>query len=422
MKIVLIATRLFRPVSEGQGFALDCYSKALSCGGENELHLITWKTEGKEVDKNLYNEFSSITILPDSSALEKIKNILVLSALKRKPLQYAAIYSKASMKKVRAALKDIKPDVVIFDMLRTGVFYKKIKKYIKFSVMEMCDILSDRYQETLKSDDSQPILGQFSKKLPTKIMKFCSSKFVNRFVTKFEYKAIKRQENKSPQIYDKVVLISKRESESLISRTRKNNILHWPMYVLTKENNFSYSSEYNPKSLFFLGNFNVAQNADTLKFMVQKILPKLPEEFSLSVSGYVPDNLKKIYSSTRIRFLGYVPSIEIEMKKHLCLFAPIQYGSGVKTKILQALAINVPVITSKYGEEGINLVNGENAFVCENVEDYLSAIYLLSSNELLREQISLGGYKLVQEEYSFDNLVNQIQRTFKRGDYSENFY
>ena len=61
-----------------------------------------------------------------------------------------------------------------------------------------------------------------------------------------------------------------------------------------------------------------------------------------------------------VHFSGKVSDLRGEVKKGMVFLAPIAYGTGIKTKILEAMAMEMPVVTNSVGAEGIPGVNGKH--------------------------------------------------------------
>jgi len=94
-----------------------------------------------------------------------------------------------------------------------------------------------------------------------------------------------------------------------------------------------------PISAVFTGGLTYQPNLDALHAYVEKVLPAFAqlriEPPQLSVIGLCPEFLKAGLAHPTIRFLGYVPDINEELRRYQVFLAPIVSGSGIKTKVLE---------------------------------------------------------------------------------------
>ena len=355
MKIVFIATRPYHPVIDGRTYTLDTYVKALC--EEHEVHYISF-SDTEEIN-NIYG-CKSVTILKNSSTKEKLKNIFFKCLFGGKPLQCAAVYSKSNQKLINEVVSKVDPDIVIFDMIRMAIYKKKLpKSKTRKYVLDMDDILSNRYSKESK----ESILGSFSSKVSGSINKISKNRIVNRFVTSFERSSMRRLEKKAPKKYSGVILVSQKEVAALKQLTSCSNIYCWPVVASVSEES-RVLSNYNKQTILFLGNLLIPQNLSTFNYIVSEIMPSLPN-FILRVIGKRNEELKNKQFSNNIIFMDFVKNLEEEAKKCLALVAPIQFGTGIKIKVIEMMGLGVPVITSPVGVEGLNLGKEDGFLVCD---------------------------------------------------------
>ena len=147
-------------------------------------------------------------------------------------------------------------------------------------------------------------------------------------------------------------LASLTETASLAARTNRR-VFCMPPTVAVPENSADRLSE-RPISAVFTGGLTYQPNVDALRSYAEKVLPAFAqlgvEPPQLSIIGLCPDALKARLDHPTIRFLGYVSDINEELRRHEVFFAPIVSGSGIKTKVLEAMACGLPVIALPDGK------------------------------------------------------------------------
>jgi glycosyltransferase involved in cell wall biosynthesis len=84
--------------------------------------------------------------------------------------------------------------------------------------------------------------------------------------------------------------------------------------------------------------------------------------------------------------------------------APIFWGSGVRIKLLEALACGLPVVTTALAAEGIDLRPGERALFAERPADFAAAITRLLDDPALRARLGAGGRAIVERDYDAEQI------------------
>ena len=100
-----------------------------------------------------------------------------------------------------------------------------------------------------------------------------------------------------------------------------------------------------------------------------------------------------------------VPDVRPYVARAAVYAAPLRAGSGTKFKVLEALAMGRPVVTTSIGAEGLELVPGRDAMVVDDPEAYYEAVRLLLTDPTRGESMGAKGRTLVQERYSLGALT-----------------
>lgn len=152
--------------------------------------------------------------------------------------------------------------------------------------------------------------------------------------------------------------------------------------------------------IVFYGAMNRYENEISAIWFIKNVMPKIDDlNVRYLVIGNRPsENLKK-YASEKVVFTGFVEDVRIYFAKAKCLAAPIQAGAGIKVKILEAMAMGVPVLTNSIGIEGIDARNGHEYLHCETPEDYEKAIRLMIKGGIDAEKIAQNAIDMINSNY-----------------------
>jgi glycosyltransferase involved in cell wall biosynthesis len=92
---------------------------------------------------------------------------------------------------------------------------------------------------------------------------------------------------------------------------------------------------------------------------------------------------------------------------------PILEGGGTRLKILDAMAMGKPVVSTTIGCEGLRVTNGENILVADTPEEFADKVKLLLETEELQRKLGRAARALVEGEYSWERIGRQLQQAYR---------
>jgi len=173
----------------------------------------------------------------------------------------------------------------------------------------------------------------------------------------------------------------------------------------------SYVSDPGNKRIIFTGNLTYFPNIDAIEYFTNEIFPKiLKEELGATfyIVGQNPPSIIRKLISKNIFVTGFVKNILDEYLKSSVAVAPIRFGAGSQFKILEALAIGIPVVTTSITAEGINSVDNNEVLVANNPDDFAAAVITLFRDQKLRNVLSMNGKKMIREKYSMEVIGREL--------------
>ena len=133
-------------------------------------------------------------------------------------------------------------------------------------------------------------------------------------------------------------------------------------------------------------------------------------DYHLIVVGKCPRYLIEKYSSDKVEFKGMVDDFRVTLKECELFVSPIMFGSGIKTKILEAMALGLPVVTNELGAEGIDAKHGKDIIVCDKIEDIVEKLNNLYADKDLLAQISESAKKLMKDKYDWNIVLDSFKK------------
>jgi glycosyltransferase involved in cell wall biosynthesis len=203
---------------------------------------------------------------------------------------------------------------------------------------------------------------------------------------------------------DLLVPISEKDSEGL-SAFRPDLPLHvCPTGIKLADYPADPPPEKEPE-LFFIGALDWAPNQEGLDWFLKNVWPGLRREgteLRLHVAGRNPGHYFRTQPPEGIILEGEVENAIEYFKKYQIMLVPLLTGSGIRIKILEAMAMCKVVVCSRIAAEGLNAENGRHLFIAESEEEYSEILGKLISDPALLAGTGQEARRFIKE--NFDNL------------------
>lgn len=169
--------------------------------------------------------------------------------------------------------------------------------------------------------------------------------------------------------------------------------------------------------IMFCGSMDVTMNIDAVIRFAREIFPLIKEtilDVEFWILGRNPDpRILKLADFKGIEVIGTVEDVRPYYERAKVVVAPFRYGAGTKLKILEAMAMGVPIVSTTVGCQGIEIVAGEQLLIeNDNTQFAQSVIEVLCHHEL-QETLSTRGRRLVEEKYSWGRIMTDVIQRFE---------
>lgn len=170
-----------------------------------------------------------------------------------------------------------------------------------------------------------------------------------------------------------------------------------------------------PKKIFFLGWFGNDQNKDALDFLLEDILPRSETGPGLVVIGKDLGEGARLELARRgAEYHSFIPPPETSAFLADCaLVVPLRIGGGTRLKILEAMAMGRPVLSTSIGAEGLEVEKEENILLADTAEEFAGQLDRLMKDGNLWQKLSLAGRKLVEEKYSWQKISERQLKIYQ---------
>ncbi|MGQ9610073.1 MAG: glycosyltransferase, partial [bacterium] len=132
------------------------------------------------------------------------------------------------------------------------------------------------------------------------------------------------------------------------------------------------------------------------------------------VGNYPPRSIKRLLSNGDIVVTGHVEDVRPYFDRSAVFVCPLRSGSGMQAKILEAMAMGVPVVTTSMGATAIvDAVAGKDILIANDVKSFAKEVIRLLKDKDLRCNIAQNARKLVEEKYNWGFIVNDINEMYQ---------
>ena len=171
--------------------------------------------------------------------------------------------------------------------------------------------------------------------------------------------------------------------------------------------------------IIFQGNYNWLQNIEAAQFLIKEIYPKLIKvlpKVKIVISGQNATKLGYV-GKKNIKIINIKPDDFSTVKKlfaEATLFiAPIFGPGGTRLKILAAMASGIPVISTKIGVEGLEVIDKKHVVITHSSKDFVKDILSILSHPSQYQKIREDAFSLVKEKYHWKNIAQKLEIVYK---------
>ena len=398
MRILWLKTELLHPVDKGGKIRTYQMLKELK-----KNHQITYLTlddgsaEAEAFEKS--SEYADETItIPHRTAAKfsmKFYSELAANLVSEQPYFMQKYVSKQMLEEVKKQARAENFDVVVCDFLMPAVnmpeFLKVPTVLFQHNVEAM---IWQRHFEVQKN----PL-----KKIYLK----------NQWRKSFDYeRAVCRK-------FDFVVAVSEEDADAMRKNYGIENVAAVPTGVDTEFFQPNQAIEKDEFNLIFTGSMDWLPNEDAIRWFTEEVLPiikrKIPR-VSLTIVGRdpFPGLIELSKKDASIAVTGRVPDVRPFMEKASVYVVPIRIGGGTRLKIYEAMAMELPIISTTIGAEGLPVRDGDEILLRDTPEEFAAAVVKLLTDKEAAKKIGSQAAKTVREKFGWQKVSDDFAALCER--------
>ncbi len=349
LKILMVLNRVPFPQNDGGAIAL--FSSITGYAENNcELHLLCMNTTKHFVDEetavNLFSKYGCFTLVKIDNRPKVVDAFFNLFSKQSYILQRFS--SPDFREKLIEILKEKEFDFVHLDTLSCTLYIDTIRKYSKAKVVYRSHNVEYQIWERSALNEAN---------------------FLKRWYLKVQAKRLEKFEKEVLKKTDLVLAIS-RDDEMVFSKLTNSKVLLLPAGMLVSP---SLPIATSARDIFFIGSFDWLPNIQGMEWFFETIWEDLKIRFpnlTFFIAGKkMPESILKLQDE-RITPLGEVEDAKQFMLSHGVMIVPLVSGSGIRIKIVEAMALGKAIIATTIAAEGLGITNGENILIADSSEEF----------------------------------------------------
>lgn len=385
-RVAVILSRFPYPLDKGDKLRAFHQLKYLS--QYHDIYLYSLHTEpiGEEAFKKI-KPFCKEICLYNISYFSIFKGVL-FSLLNKYPIQVGYFFSGNIRKKIAEDISTKEIETVYCQLSRTALYAKDFKGH---KVIDFQDAFSVNYKRL--SENTSGIYRMFYKR---------------------EYSTMLAFEQKMLSWFDSCTIISAFDKTQIPGEYHKIEVV--PNGVDTDY--FSLKSKGLPAQLtkkydlVFVGNLSYLPNKNAVFYLVKNIYPllkKLSPDITINIAG--ADTPREIYdlANEHITVSGFVKDIRDVYAEARIFAAPLFTGAGLQNKILEAMAMEVPCITTAVVNSSLNAREDQHLLIANNEQEFVAKIISLLTSEDVQAEMSREARNFVKENYSWEKANQKLK-------------
>lgn len=237
-----------------------------------------------------------------------------------------------------------------------------------------------------------------------------------------ESKRLRDYEREAVSKVNESIVISPGDKKYIAGDNQIENIHVVPNGVdaslLSKEFKSPRELKQGGNTIAYLGSMSYVPNVDAVSFFTDQVLPIIQNhhpDIEFYIVGKSPSRkVRQLSNKDGVVVTGFVDNPYKYIYNTSIFAAPIRYGSGLQNKIIEAMALGKPVVTTSKGLEGIEATPGKHLVVADTADEFAHSINQLLNNPDQRSALGTAAQQLISEKYTwekigpkFETIVNQ---------------
>lgn len=391
MKLLFLTRKFPFPPVDGESLHLSSFYKSLS-KSVPDIDILSFNTSKHYFDPDSIpaneNPYKNIWLVDLDNRVKPIDAFCNLFS--KQSFHISRFISRDFEEKLALILSQNTYDLIVFESIYLDPYFSIVKKYSNAKVIIRAHNVEYEIWERVATNTKILLLKIY--------IKYLASKLKN-----YELANINR--------YDLLIALTERDLEIYKSNGLKIKSCVLPAGI--------EGEKYTPLKLIldkklkvsFLGSLDWIPNIEGLKWFIEKCWSNTAikeNTIELHVAGRNTPGWIYKYSGENIIIHGEIPDSREFINSCPVMIVPLLSGSGMRLKILEAMALGRVIITTSLGLEGINAKDGQEVLIADDQSGFIEKLLFCKDNFEAMKEISTGAREFFIRNYDIDTVVEKF--------------
>jgi glycosyltransferase involved in cell wall biosynthesis len=395
---ILVLTYLF-PYPPDGGSKLRAYNTIRQLARDNEVTLVC--TEHREVEANHLRHMESICnniLLARKTSLPLTHKVFryaraVFSSI---PLVMISSRDREKIALISRTLKEGKYDVIIAGHLMSG------------HLLYQCpDLPGSKCVRAIVNENVEyDLYKTMNSRRPSLLRPYYL----------LQSMILRRYERKVNEAFDLSVMMSEEDKRMFMALSPKLNACVLPNGVDQSYFSLRKSLPSN-HDFYYAGSLNYYPNIDAIRFFMEEIFNLVKRKVDdcrfFIVGGNPPPEVIRYHDGTNVIVTGYLDDIRELVYKCRASVVPLRMGSGTRLKIVEAMSMGVPVVSTRKGAEGLELCDGREIFLADEAFSFADCLVRLLTDDSSARRLVDNAHVLIERKYHWERISDHLLKALE---------
>ena len=390
MKLLFVANRI--PYPPYRGDKLKIYNLAKELCKEHELHLITFTAtaEEKKYEKELSELFKTVTLVHQPKW--KSYWYCALGIFSKVPFQVLYFKNIAFKKQLKQKINSLNPEAIHVQHLRMAQYFQTFRPQCRV-ILDLPDAFSLYWKRRIEKTKGG-LKAIFQETEYKRLLTY--EQVMKRFNLNLACSKEDIAYLKSKHGFENIELLSNGVDTNLFKPIGTDKVIR--------------------NRILFTGNMDYAPNIDGASYFVEDILPLIKKEIKdvdFVIAGQRP--VKKVLDleGEGVTITGFIPKLNEMYATAQVVVSPLRIGAGTQNKVLESMAMGVPVVCTNIGFEGLGVQSGEGVYKELTPEDFAKRVISILQNNELRDELGTKATEVISNKFSWGQIAKQLAHYLK---------
>jgi glycosyltransferase involved in cell wall biosynthesis len=391
VKVLIIGSRIPFPLHDGGAIATFNLLKGLTEIGIETTYISLNTLKHFADQQTIQTEFGFLKSIIPYKIDTKIRPLKALANLfSNASYNIERFYDSGFETLLIQHLQENTYDIVHFEGLFATPYIGAIKKQTNTPTLLRQHNIEYQIWERLATNEKQPIKKWYLKLLA---------------------KRMKRYELMVIQKFDRLVCIAETDEMVLQQFANSNKIETIPGGFILNATDLKVQTPI-ANSIYHIGSMEWLPNQQAMEwfhnFVWPKVIQQLPIAQFFMAGKNMPDSYQ-LWTTSNFKVMGEVKDAQAFAADKEILIVPLQSGSGIRMKTIEAMLMGKAVVTTSIGAQGLPIKNNEHCIIADTAEDFAKAIIDLLNDPQKTEQLGKAAQALMLNFYD-NKKVSELWR------------